>query len=208
MPEDFFFDNLLKPAPLLILISGPSGVGKDSVVKALLRRQLPLHFVVTTTNRPPRPDEKEGVDYFFVSQPQFEQFIAEDEMLEYAVVYGHYKGIRKIQIREAMDSGKDVIVRLDVQGVKKVKSLCQEAVTIFIMSDNSEEWLTRLKNRNTETPEDFKIRMDAARYELLQLPEYEYVVVNARDRLEETVNLIEAIIKTEHHRVHPRRITL
>jgi guanylate kinase len=208
MPEDSIFDDLLKPQPLLILISGPSGVGKDSVVKALFRRQLPLHFVVTTTNRAPRVDEKEGVDYFFVSKQQFEEFIARDEMLEYAVVYGHYKGIRKAQIREAMRSGKDVIVRLDVQGVKRVKSLCQEAVTIFIVPANAAEWQLRLKNRNTETPEDFQLRMETARYELQQLPEYDYVVVNARDRLEETVNVIEAIINTEHHRVHPRRITL
>ena len=208
MPEDSLFDDILKPQPLLILISGPSGVGKDSVVKALLRRQLPLHFVVTTTDRASRSDEKEGIDYFFVSQQQFEEFIARDEMLEYAVVYGHSKGIRKTQIREALSSGKDVIVRLDVQGVKRVKSLCQEAVTIFIAPSNSEEWRLRLKNRNTETPEDFKLRMETAHYELQQLPEYEYVVVNARDRLEETVNVIEAIIKTEHHRVHPRRITL
>lgn len=208
MPEDSIFDDVLKPQPLLILISGPSGVGKDSVVKALFRRQLPLHFVVTTTNRAPRTEEKDGVDYFFVNKEQFEKFIAEDEMLEYAEVYGHYKGIRKTQIREAMESGKDVIVRLDVQGVKKVKSLCQEAVTIFIVPANTEEWLERLKNRNTETPEDFQLRMETARSELQQLPDYEYVVVNARDRLEETVNVIEAIIQTEHHRVHPRRITL
>ena len=208
MPEDPIFNDLLKPQPLLILISGPSGVGKDSVVKALLRRQLPLHFVVTTTDRDPRIDEKEGVDYFFVDKPQFEQFIANDEMLEFAVVYGHYKGIRKTQIRQAMNSGKDVIVRLDVQGVKSVKYLCQDAVTIFIVPANVEEWLLRLKNRNTETPEDFQLRMETARYELQQLSDYEYVVVNARDRLEETVNVIEAIINTEHHRVHPRRITL
>jgi len=208
MPEDPIFNDLLKPQPLLILISGPSGVGKDSVVKALLRRQLPLHFVVTTTDRDPRIDEKEGVDYFFVDKPQFEQFIANDEMLEFAVVYGHYKGIRKTQIRQAMNSGKDVIVRLDVQGVKRVKYLCQDAVTIFIVPANVEEWLLRLKNRNTETPEDFQLRMETARYELQQLSDYEYVVVNARDRLEETVNVIEAIINTEHHRVHPRRITL
>jgi guanylate kinase len=208
MPEDSIFDDILKQQPLLILISGPSGVGKDSVVKALFRRQLPLHFVVTTTTRAPRFDEKEGVDYFFVDKDQFEKFITDGEMLEYATVYGHYKGIRKTQIREAMGSGKDVIVRLDVQGVKRVKSLCQEAVTIFIVPANTEEWLLRLKNRNTETPEDFQLRMETARSELQQLPDYEYVVVNARDRLEETVNVIEAIIKTEHHRVHPRRITL
>ena len=139
MPEDSIFDDLLKPQPLLILISGPSGVGKDSVVKELLSRQLSLHFVVTTTNRAPRSDEIEGVDYYFVDKAQFEKFIAEDEMLEYAVVYGHYKGIRRTQICAAMNSGKDVIVRLDVQGVKRVKSLCQEAVTIIIVLPTKDE---------------------------------------------------------------------
>jgi guanylate kinase len=208
MSEEPLSVDLFHPLPLLILISGPSGVGKDSVVKALLDRHHTLHFVVTMTDRSPRPDEKEGIDYYFVNKEQFEGFIDRNEMLEYATVYGHYKGIRKVQIQEALLSGNDVILRLDVQGVKRVKSLCSEAVTIFIVPDNAEDWLRRFKNRNTESAEDFKVRMDTACNELQQLPEYDYVVVNASDRLEETVNVIEAIITAEHHKVHPRQIKL
>ena len=208
MPEECIFDGILQTQPLLILISGVSGVGKDSVVKALLARQILLHFIVTTTNRAPRSDEKDRVDYFFVTTQQFEDLVSRNELLEHALVYGHYKGIQKNQIRDAMTSGKDVIARIDVQGVKRIKSLCAEAVAIFIIPANEEEWILRLKNRNTETPENFQLRLETARNELQQLPGFDYVVVNARDRLEETVNTIEAIIQTEHHRVHPRRITL
>jgi guanylate kinase len=208
MPEDCIFDDVLQPQPLLILISGVSGVGKDSVVKALLRRQIPLHFVVTTTNRAPRAEEENGVDYFFVSTQQFEDLVSHNEMLEHAVVYGHYKGIQKNQIRNAMASGIDVIARIDVQGVKRIKSLSPDALSIFIIPANEDEWILRLQNRNTETPEDFQLRLETARDELQQLSAFNYVVINARDRLEETVSTIEAIIKAEHHRVHPRRITL
>ena len=106
--------DLLHPHPLLIVISGPSGVGKDSVLQALKARNLPMHFVVTATTRSPRPEEKHGVDYFFVSLEEFERMIAEDELIEHAIVYNQYKGIPKAQIREAFASGKDVVLRVDV----------------------------------------------------------------------------------------------
>ena len=108
--------NLHKPQPLLIVISGPSGVGKDSVVQGLKNCQFPIHFVVTATTRPRRQNEVHGVDYFFLTKDEFARMIEQDEFIEYAIVYNDYKGIPKQQVREALSSGKDVLMRVDVQG--------------------------------------------------------------------------------------------
>src|SRR5208337_1487330 len=102
--------------PLLIVISGPSGVGKDAVLKSLQQRKLDFHFVVTSTSRPARLNERDGIDYFFVTKEKFEEMIAQGELIEYAMVYDQYKGVPKSQIRQAIESGKDVIMRVDVQG--------------------------------------------------------------------------------------------
>ncbi len=214
MPEEYdlledslSFDHY-HPQPLLVVISGPSGVGKDAVLKSLQNRQMPLHFVVTMTSRPPRSGEVEGVDYFFVSKEQFENLIEQDEFLEYATVYQDYKGIPKQQIRQAMESQKDVILRVDVQGAKTLRKLCPESVLIFLVPTNQKEWFDRLRNRKTETPESLALRLKTAAEELEHLPDFDYVVVNTQDRLEETVNTIVSIIEAEHHRVHPRKVTL
>ena len=111
------------PNPLLIVISGPSGVGKDSVLEEMKSRGLPFHFVITATTRPARADEKNGVDYFFLSQDEFARMIDEDELLEYALVYQDYKGIPKSQVRKALASGKNVIMRIDVQGAETIREL-------------------------------------------------------------------------------------
>jgi guanylate kinase len=208
MTENFISFNYFHPHPLLVVISGPSGVGKDATVKALMERQLPLHFVVTTTSRPMRAGEAEGVDYHFVTKEQFEGMIANGEMLEHSVVYDEYKGIPKAQIRGALNSGKDVILRLDVQGAEKIHRLCPGALLIFLIPTNQDEWITRLRDRKTETPESFRIRVETAKNELTQLPNFDYVVVNAQDRLEDTVDRIVSIVDAEHHRVEPRQITL
>ncbi|MCX8026043.1 MAG: guanylate kinase [Thermanaerothrix sp.] len=191
-----------------MVLSGPSGVGKDTVLQALKKRNLPLHFVVTATDRPPRPGEVDGVDYIFVSREEFERMIAADEMLEYAVVYGDYKGVPKAQIRQALASGKDVILRVDVQGAARLRALCPEAVLIFLAPANVREWYQRLINRHSETPETLQRRIEAVRRELTYLDMFDYVVVNRQDHLEQAVDQIVAIIQVEHLRVHPRRITL
>lgn len=206
MTSDPISFDLYHPRPLLVVISGPSGVGKDSVLMALKKRQTALHFVVTATTRPPRPDERDGIDYFFVSLEEFERMIAEDELLEYAVVYNQYKGIPKAQIRAAFESGKDVILRVDVQGAARLRSLYPEAVLIFLIPTSQEEWLERLKNRNTETPENLFLRLQTARHELDCLPMFDYIVLNAHDQLEQAVDTIIAIINAEHHRVCHRQI--
>lgn len=208
MSEETLSFDLIHPQPLMIVISGPSGVGKDAVVKSLQQRDLDFHFVVTMTSREPRNGEVHGVDYFFVSKEQFEEQIRRNGFIEHALVYQDYKGIPKDQIVSAFASGRDVILRLDVQGARTMRALFPDAVLIFLIPTNVQEWYERLRKRKTETPESLALRLSTAKEELERLPEFDYVVVNAQDRLEETVDTIEAIIEAEHHRVVPRRIEL
>lgn len=208
MAEETLSFDIIHPAPLLVVISGPSGVGKDAVVKTLQSRSNSYHFVVTVTSRPPREKEVEGVDYFFVSSDQFEEMIRQDAFLEHAVVYGEYKGIPKSQIRDALASQRDVILRVDVQGAMTLRRLCPDAVLIFLIPSNVQEWYTRLNNRQSETAESLALRLNTAQAELEYLGVFDYVVVNAQDCLEETVDTITSIIQAEHHRVVPRKVTL
>jgi len=200
--------NLYNPQPLLVIISGPSGVGKDSVVQALKQSGHPFHFVVTATTRPRRPEEFHGVDYFFVTKEAFAGMIEGDELIEYAIVYNDYKGIPKQQVREALASGKDVIMRVDVQGAATVRKLAPEAVLVFLTTRSEEELVERLKARRTDTPEDLSLRIATARQELKRAAEFDYVVINADGRLDDTVKTTLAIIDAEHHRVAPRKVSL
>jgi len=194
--------------PLLIVISGPSGVGKDSVIKRMKARSLPFHFVVTATTRPPRPNEVHGKDYFFFSKDEFAEMIERGELMEYAMVYDDYKGIPKEQVHQALASGVDVVMRLDVQGAATVRRLSPEALLIFITAESQAKMVQRLGARMTESPEELKLRIATARQEMQRLGEFDYAVVNAEDRLDDTVDTILAIIKAEHCRVHPRKVTL
>lgn len=194
--------------PLLIVISGPSGVGKDSVIMRLKERNTPFHFVVTATTRPPRHDEVHGRDYYFLSSDEFAEKIDQDELIEYAVVYNDYKGIPKQQVRDALASGKDVIMRIDVQGAATIKKLVPEALSIFLITANEQEMVNRLIARGSETTEGFKLRIATARQEMKQIDAFDYVVVNRDSCLPETVDTILAIIQAEHHRVHQRKVSL
>lgn len=198
----------IKPNPLLIVISGPSGVGKDSVLEEMKARDLPFHFVITATTREPRPGEKDGVDYFFLSEDEFARMIDEGELLEYAVVYQDYKGIPKAQVREALQSGKHVVMRIDVQGAATVRKLAEEALLIFLGPETEEVLIDRLKKRKTETKESINLRIATARQEMKKIEIFDYLVVNREDQLGETVDVIEAIISAEQHRVHQRSVTL
>jgi guanylate kinase len=205
--EPISFD-LYHPIPLMVVISGPSGVGKDSVLEAMKARRQPFHFVVTATSRPPRPGERDGVDYHFVGKEEFEDMIRSGKLIEHAVVYGQYKGIPKFEVKNGLDSQKDVILRLDVQGAARIRSLFPEAVFIFLIPSDYEEWLDRLKNRKTETVDELKARVSTAREELKRVNEFDYVVINAHDCLEKAVDDIISIINAEHHRVTPRNIQI
>lgn len=197
-----------KIEPLLIVISGPSGVGKDSVLQRMKEGNLPFHFVVTATTREPRPEERDGVDYIFLSSEAFAKMIDEGELLEYAIVYNDYKGIPKEQVRRALESGKDVVMRVDVQGAATVRKLSPEAVLIFLTTEDEEELVRRLQKRKTESPEGLKLRIATARQEIKRIGEFDYVVVNREGELDATVQAILAIIQAEHQRVNPRKVSL
>jgi len=193
---------------MLIVISGPSGVGKDAVLKALQARQLPLYFVVTATTRPPRPGEVHGVDYYFISLAEFTGLIARNELLEHNLVYGDYKGIPKEQVRHGLASGKDVLLRIDVQGAAVVRGLCPEALMIFLTPTSEDELAIHLKSRNSESTDSLRVRLETAREEMKHLANFDYLVVNREGRLQETVDTIVAIITAEHHRIRPRKVSL
>jgi guanylate kinase len=197
-----------KRYPLLIVISGPSGVGKDSVVQRLQERGHPFHFVVTATSRPPRPGEVHGEDYFFVSDEEFEAMIRDDELLEHAIVYGQHKGIPKQQVREALASGKDVVMRLDVQGAATVRALVPDAILVFLSTSSEDELYARLCQRKTETTEELERRFRIARREMERLGEFDYLVINPDNRLDVAVDRVIDIIQSEHCRVRPRVVKL
>ena len=200
--------NAPATTPLLVGISGPSGVGKDTVVHHLKQRGLPFHFVVTATSRPKRPDEVHGVDYFFYSEPEFLDLLERGELLEHALVYNEHKGVPKQQVRDAMASGLDVVMRVDVQGAKTIKQLAPEAIAIFLMARDEAELAQRLRMRKTESEEHLQTRLQAAREELHYLDLFDYRVVNADSEVEAAVSTILAIIEAEHHRTHPRQVRL
>ncbi len=208
---DFDIDSkpyLPPPTPLVVVISGPSGAGKDAVIKRMKQMGVPFHFVVTATTRPPRPGEVHGRDYFFVSLEEFAEMIEKGELLEYAVVYGDYKGIPKQQVRDALASGKDVILRVDVQGAATIRRIMPEAVFIFLTAESEEELVRRLVERKSEPLEKLKIRIATARQEMKRIDEFDYAVVNRDGALDETVRQILCIITAEKCRVKRRMIQL
>jgi guanylate kinase len=177
---------------LLLVVSGPSGVGKDSVVQRMKEREYPVCFVVTATDRPPRPTEIHGRDYFFYTTAEFERMIVRGELLEHACVYGQYKGIPKAHVREALASGQDVIMRLDV----------------FLMCESKAELVSRLRERRTESEEALVQRLKTAQEEMERISDFDYIVFNRRGALDEAVNDLGAILRSEHCRTDPRRISL
>ena len=196
------------PSPLLVVISGPSGVGKDATLKRMKEMGYPFHFVVTTTDRPPRPDEVDGVDYCFVSTGEFDRMIQNDELLEHATVYGQHKGIARAQVQPALDSGQDVVLRLDVQGAATIRRLVPEAVLIFLTCESEVALTERLKRRRTESEAALRDRLAIVRQEMERISEFDYVVVNYTAHPDETVRAIGAIIKAEKCRVWQRELNL
>jgi len=207
MPPDSEFGREAHQ-PLLIVISGPSGAGKDSVVQRMQQRGLSFDFVTTATTRPRRSGETHGKDYWFVSPEEFARMMDNNELMEYALVYGDYKGVPKERVREALDGGKDVVLRLDVQGAETVRRLVPQALLIFITTDSEEDLIRRLQERSSETPDALAIRVATTRQELKRVDAFDYIVVNHDDRLDHTVDVVQAIIEAEHHRVRQREVQL
>ena len=195
-------------SPLLVVISGPSGVGKDVTLKHMQEMGYPFHFVVTSTNRPQRPGEVDGVDYIFVSTAEFERMIEKDELLEHAVVYGQHKGVSKAQVNQALESGQDVVMRLDVQGAATIRKLAPDAVLIFLTTESEGELIARLAARRTDSEEALRTRTEIARQEMRRIDEFDYIVVNRNGQLENTVETIMSIITAEKCRVWQREISL
>ncbi|MBC7261263.1 MAG: guanylate kinase [Anaerolineae bacterium] len=196
------------PNPLLIVISGPSGVGKDTVIKRMKELNYPFHFVITATTRPPRKGERHGVDYFFLSEDEFVRLMQAGELLEHAWVYGEYKGIPKEQVRQALASGQDVIMRLDVQGAATVRRLLPDAILIFLLPGSEDELLNRLRKRGSESDEALQRRLATLREEMKHITEFDYAVVNREGQLDLTVEKIAAIITAEKCRTKQRVIHL
>ncbi len=194
--------------PLLIVISGPSGVGKDTVLAKMKQSRRLLHYVVTATTRPQRPGEKNGLDYHFVSKEQFKRMIDTGQLLEWANVYDNLYGVPKRQVQQALAQGLDVMVKVDVQGAATIKNILPQAVFIFLTPPSLDELERRLKERKTESSEELKLRMETTRGEMDSLPLFDYVVVNHQDRLDLTIAQIDAIISAEKCRVKPRIIEL
>ena len=184
--------------PLLVVITGPSGVGKDSLLARMKVLGRPYHFAVTATTREPRPEEVEGIDYYFISDQQFDEMLARGEFLEHATVYDQRKGVPRTPVREALAAGRDVIMRTDVQGARYIKSVCPGAVTVFVQPPSWEEMEWRLRSRGTDDDEQLALRLRVARDELAAADEFDYTVVN--DDLNACVDEIEGILAAERAR--------
>jgi len=196
------------PQPLFVVLSGLSGVGKDTILAGLRRSGLPFFISVSATTRPRRPGEKEGTDYFFVSEERFRELIDTGGLLEWATVYGNRYGIPRGPVRQALDAGKDVIVKIDVQGAATVKKNVPGAVTVFLVTPYMEDLEERLKQRKTESPEDLELRLKTAAGELRQLPMFDYIVVNRPGEIKRAVDDILAIIAAEKCRVARRDLRI
>jgi len=198
----------LPARPLLIVLSGPSGAGKDVVLARMKELDPSLEYITTITTRPKRAKETDNVDYHFISVESFQKMISDNELLEWANVYGNWYGVPKQPVKQALDEGKDIIVKVDIQGAATIKKILPQAVFIFLMPPSMEELTMRLKQRHTESPFDLALRIKTAEEEMKQLSSFDYIVVNKRDEIDLAVSQIEAIITAEKCRVTPREITL
>ncbi|MBA12715.1 MAG: guanylate kinase [Chloroflexi bacterium] len=183
-----------KSNSILIVLSGPSGVGKDAVLNHMKNNHMDYHFTVTVTTREKRPNEIEGIDYIFIEKTKFESLKENDDLLESAEVYGNFYGIPKSQVLDALSSGKDVIMKLDVQGAKTIKSLAPNALFVFLAAPTIESLRTRLEKRMTESPEALETRLNTAKMENTESEWFDHIIINEDDEIDKTVKELEEII--------------
>ncbi len=193
----------MKKRPLVIVLHGPSGVGKDSVIDRL-RERTGIHRATSSTSRPPRPDEEDGNHYHFMTEQEFERKIDAGDFAEWARVYNDYKGLGRTEIEQPLAEGRDVIIRTDVQGARRWREILDGAIYIFLMAEDRESLRARLRSRDSEDPGSLAIRMATLEEELEDLDNNDHVVFNRQGRLEETVDEIERII--DQARVDPDRL--
>lgn len=191
---------------LLFVLSAPSGTGKDTVIHALKEKGVSFHVVASVTTRAPRPGESEGHPYYFVSPEQFESMIAHDKLIEYAQVHGNWYGQPLQQIKENLQKGHDVLLKIDVQGAATVREKVPGAIFIFLVPGTTDELVERLTLRSTESEAERKRRLADARHELAQQEHYDYIIVNRQGQLDEAVNNLQAIMQAEHCRTRPRYV--
>jgi guanylate kinase len=184
------------------VLSGPSGAGKDAVLDEMARRGHRFHRVITCTTRAPRKNEREGVDYYFVSDDAFDKLIANDGVLEHAVVYGHRSGVPRRQVVDQLRAGSDVYVRTDVQGAASIKRLTPDAVLVFIAPSSLDDLEQRIRARGSDDEEHIQRRLKTAHAEMARRGEFEYVIVNEPGRLDETVDHLLDVLAAE--RMKPR----
>jgi guanylate kinase len=196
------------PPPLLIVLSGPSGAGKDALLTRLRETGYPLKYITTLTTRPKRAKEQDNRDYHFVSSDKFQEMIKNDELLEWANVYGNLYGVPREPVKRALKSGQNTMVKVDTQGAATIKKLLPEAVFVFLMPPSLEELTNRLTQRRTESPFDLARRINTAQEEIAQLPLFDYLIVSNRDEIDRAAAQIKAIISAEGCRLKPRQITL
>ena len=194
--------------PLLVVISGPSGVGKDAVLYRMRQLHPELFFAVTATTRAMRTGERDGTDYLFLTPRRFAHLLDSDEFLEHAEVYGNQYGVPKTQIREALAEGKDAVVKVDVQGAATIRAIARDALLIFIAPPSMQELERRLRERKTESSEQLAIRIQTAQKELQQADRFDALVVNETGALDETVDRILGTVREQRHRVPPRTVQL
>jgi guanylate kinase len=193
---------------LVFVISGPSGVGKDTIKQCLKDSGFPLGYCVTATTRPARANEVNGVHYYFVSDAEFDRMLADGELLEHAVNHGKRYGIPLRGLRDGMRTGRDVLVTPDVQGAAALRAIHPGVVSIFLAPSSLDELKPRLAGRKSETPEEMVIRLETAAREMERVHEFDYLVINERDRIDQTVDMVKAIVTAERSRVNPRKIRL
>ena len=182
---------------LLVVISGPSGAGKDSVLARMKEEPRPYHYAVTATTRPRRAHESNGRDYIFVSKDEFRRMIEDNELLEWADVYGELYGVPRAQVSEAHALGQDAIVKTDVQGAATIRRLAPDAVLVFIAPPSIEELERRLRSRMTESHESLEIRLGMAEKEMADSAWFDHVVVNETGEVDGTVSAVVEIIARE-----------
>ena len=198
------------PGALLVIISGPSGVGKDTIIEALAKRPRDpdYHYVVTCTTRRPRPGEVPGVSYQFLSQQQFRALRDAGELLEANQVHGNWYGTPRREVARALADGHDVILKIDVQGARVVKGRVPDALLVFLVPPSLEALFQRLRSRATETADELEIRQRNAAIELARQGDYDRVVVNETGEVDRTAAEIEAIIEQEKRRNGDRQIRI
>ena len=199
------------PSPrqgLLFVLSAPSGAGKDTVINAARAQGMDFFVVPSVTTRQPRPGESEGDPYNFISKEKFEELVGKDELLEFALVHGNWYGQPRQPIRDNLRAGRDVLLKIDVQGAATIRKRVPQAIFIFLVPESMEELTARLVKRNTETQEELKGRLEVARIELAEQGWYDYIITNRQGHVAEAAEKLRAIMIAEHSRVHPRQITI